>query len=147
MMDTIFPGFINIMKSWLVIFIFKLLTDRFQRSTNILCSWVDSAYNHNYYILERFSTWVVVVVVREPFSLMTSAICVQIRLTGQRLRRLCKPPDNGWEWVIYGVGSLPDNGWEWVIYGVGSLCLSFTPYNIEKTTNGMLRFLYFNYTW
>ena len=34
----------------------------------------------------------------------------------------------------------PDNGWEWVIYGVGSLCLSFTPYDAEKTTKGMLRF-------
>ena len=45
--------------------------------------------------------------------------------------RKCKPPDNGSEWVIYRVGSL---------------CLSFTPYDIEKTTNGMLRFLYFNYT-
>ena len=35
----------------------------------------------------------------------------------------------------------PDNGWVLVIYGVGSMCLSFThPYDIEKTTKGMLRF-------
>ena len=33
----------------------------------------------------------------------------------------------------------PDNGWEWVIYRVGSLCPSFTPYDTEKTTKGMLR--------
>ena len=36
----------------------------------------------------RVSVRVVVVVVRELFSLVTSAICVRIRLTGQRLRRL-----------------------------------------------------------
>ena len=38
--------------------------------------------------LERVSTQVVVVVVRELFSFVASAICVRIRLTGQRLRRL-----------------------------------------------------------
>ena len=38
--------------------------------------------------LVRVSTHVVVVVVRELFSLLTSAICVWIRGRGQRLQRL-----------------------------------------------------------
>ena len=39
-------------------------------------------------LIERVSTRVVVVVVRELFSLVPSAICVRIRGRGQRLRRL-----------------------------------------------------------
>ena len=48
----------------------------------IICS---NSRHHIQLLVVRVSTLVVVVVVRELFSLLTSAICVQIRGQGQRL--------------------------------------------------------------
>ena len=67
---------------------------------------------------------------------LTYAVCVSVSSAIQSAIFL-----SSWWHSCSSMCKPPDNGWEWVIYGVGSLCLSFTSYDIENTTKGILRFL------
>ena len=81
--------------------------------------------------------------IRKPKDVVLSLLCCTWKIIRkcQNIARKCtlKARSRGSRCTLL-LCKPPDNGWEWVIYGVGSLCLSFTPYNIEKTTKGMLRF-------
>ena len=71
--------------------------------------------------------------VKQHFIICTSAsfffrrLHNRIRCWTESYTGLCKPPDNGWVWVIYGVGSL---------------CLSFTPVRHRKDYKRDVTFLY-----